>query len=588
MPPRTYAELAAGARSLGDAELFARAALGRRHGRWQLRGPAPRPGSGGDVGGGPGPTGAGRLVVALVARGAAVRGRQPGPTTSPAAAPSPTRPWPWLAAWVTTPRWPTPSVRTCDSRAGPADQPLRLAAADELVAAARRAGDAELELLGRRWRSSRSWRSATSPRPNGTSPRPSRWRNGSASRSCAGSRRADARDAGPPPRRPRRGAATFAELANADGRAAGSAAVEMVVEAGLAAVVLREQGEAQRAADRFRAVAMRHGEAGRGIDPVPAFVIEQLPDPDGVRRLLAAFAPGELVGADESIFLLLTGYELLCRGVRRRGGTGSGGNGAPHAVQRGCSSSTGSPASATGRWRRGWGWPRRCSARSIEPRRWFDEALSALVPLPAPRLVDDVPTTAWPGSASRRGPSTLDAIVAANELVRDGEVWQVAFAGRRATFTDAKGLRDLAVLLGRPGREVHALELMGSTAVGRGAGRRAGRSRPAGLRAARPRPDRGHRRGRGASRRCAVPSGSTTSAPRCCTSWPRRWASAGAIGRPPAIRGSGRARRSACASAAAIERIDRELPDLGRHLRHSVRTGLWCAYEPEQPIDWTL
>ena len=38
----------------------------------------------------------------------------------------------------------------------------------------------------------------------------------------------------------------------------------------------------------------------------------------------------------------------------------------------------------------------------------------------------------------------------------------------------------------------------------------------------------------------------------------------------------------------AIGRIDRELPALGTHLRNSVRTGIYCSYRPEQPVEWRL
>ena len=36
----------------------------------------------------------------------------------------------------------------------------------------------------------------------------------------------------------------------------------------------------------------------------------------------------------------------------------------------------------------------------------------------------------------------------------------------------------------------------------------------------------------------------------------------------------------------AIGRIDAELPELGRHLRASVRTGTYCVYAPETPTTW--
>jgi len=35
-----------------------------------------------------------------------------------------------------------------------------------------------------------------------------------------------------------------------------------------------------------------------------------------------------------------------------------------------------------------------------------------------------------------------------------------------------------------------------------------------------------------------------------------------------------------------LDRIDTAHPALGRHLRHSVRTGTFCSYEPEMPTNW--
>ena len=36
----------------------------------------------------------------------------------------------------------------------------------------------------------------------------------------------------------------------------------------------------------------------------------------------------------------------------------------------------------------------------------------------------------------------------------------------------------------------------------------------------------------------------------------------------------------------AIRRISEAHPELGRHLRASVRTGTWCSYTPERRVDW--
>ena len=63
------------------------------------------------------------------------------------------------------------------------------------------------------------------------------------------------------------------------------------------------------------------------------------------------------------------------------------------------------------------------------------------------RLADYLgrPTTVQPGRAA---------------FVRTGTVWRLEFRGRTVTVVDSKGMRDLAVLLARPGREVHVLDLV--------------------------------------------------------------------------------------------------------------------------------
>ena len=29
-------------------------------------------------------------------------------------------------------------------------------------------------------------------------------------------------------------------------------------------------------------------------------------------------------------------------------------------------------------------------------------------------------------------------------------------------------------------------------------------------------------------------------------------------------------------------------PELARHLRNSIRTGVWCSYRPETPVEWSI
>ena len=55
-------------------------------------------------------------------------------------------------------------------------------------------------------------------------------------------------------------------------------------------------------------------------------------------------------------------------------------------------------------------------------------------------------------------------------IVNEGAVWAVTFAGTTRRLRDSKGMRDLAVLLARPGNEVHCLELVGGADVGDSSG----------------------------------------------------------------------------------------------------------------------
>jgi hypothetical protein len=38
----------------------------------------------------------------------------------------------------------------------------------------------------------------------------------------------------------------------------------------------------------------------------------------------------------------------------------------------------------------------------------------------------------------------------------------------------------------------------------------------------------------------------------------------------------------------AIKKIAKAHPSLGRHLDNAIRTGTFCGYQPERPVDWRL
>lgn len=77
---------------------------------------------------------------------------------------------------------------------------------------------------------------------------------------------------------------------------------------------------------------------------------------------------------------------------------------------------------------------------------------------------------------------------ASRSMRRHGRTWHVAYDGVHATVPHSKGMADLAVLLSRPGDDVHVLDLYGSPQRSGSAGRDGGPHRPGRVPAAAPRP----------------------------------------------------------------------------------------------------
>ncbi|GAA1862718.1 hypothetical protein GCM10009836_48790 [Pseudonocardia ailaonensis] len=172
------------------------------------------------------------------------------------------------------------------------------------------------------------------------------------------------------------------------------------------------------------------------------------------------------------------------------------------------------------------------------------------------------------------------------EFRRDGEVWTLVFAGRTARLRDSKGLRDLAVLLGRPGREVSAAELAGAPGPGASALPLADRTAVAAYRVRlRDLSDEadeaaaGHdpeRAARAAAERDALLA--------------ELAAVTGLDGRPRTAGSDAERIRKAVGNRirSAVDRVAAAHPELGRHLRAAVRTGTFCRYAPEHPVRWRL
>jgi tetratricopeptide (TPR) repeat protein len=180
----------------------------------------------------------------------------------------------------------------------------------------------------------------------------------------------------------------------------------------------------------------------------------------------------------------------------------------------------------------------------------------------------------------------------------EGEVWRLVHAGREVRLRDSKGLRDLARLLAQPARPFPAVELAGAVGSARddvGAeglhaqgdlgelvdakAREAYRRRLADLDDEIDDADRAvdvERSARAAAEKDALVA---------------HLAAAYGLGGRPRRTGdpAERARQTVTARIReAMGRIDAAHPDLGRHLRRSVRTGRICVYEPDSPIEWMV
>src|SRR5207247_6968016 len=168
-------------------------------------------------------------------------------------------------------------------------------------------------------------------------------------------------------------------------------------------------------------------------------------------------------------------------------------------------------------------------------------------------------------------------------------VWTLVFAGRRAQLRDAKGLRDLAVLLGAPGQEVVAADLVTGTAQPVQAfgadpvlderARAEYRARLAELEDELAQADAHHDIGRSA-RLAAERDALIDELARATGLGGRRRRLGDA---------AERARTTVTARIRdAMARVERVHPELGRHLRASIVTGARCSYRPAETVRWSI
>ena len=174
-----------------------------------------------------------------------------------------------------------------------------------------------------------------------------------------------------------------------------------------------------------------------------------------------------------------------------------------------------------------------------------------------------------------------------NELCREGDAWRVTFDGVTVRAAHLKGFADLAVLLSRPGTEVHCLELMdGAAETATDAG-----------------PVIDARARRQYQERILELQGDIdeardhNDAVRAEHAEAELDALVGQLSEAFGLHGSPRrtgtsAEKARTAVTYRIRSAQRRLmelsPDLGRHLENSIRTGTWCSYQPERETRWEV
>ena len=172
-------------------------------------------------------------------------------------------------------------------------------------------------------------------------------------------------------------------------------------------------------------------------------------------------------------------------------------------------------------------------------------------------------------------------------LIRQGPMWELRYQGHLVHLPDAKGLHDLAVLVARPGVDVHVLELTAGRvnetdgpAVLDERAKREYRKRLADLDTELEQAEANHdpaRQDQVAAERDALQD---------------EMRRATGLGGRDRLLGSSEAERARKAVAArlrdTIGRITRAIPELGAHLDRSVATGMYCQYRPDGAMRWDV
>ncbi|MDD9947005.1 MAG: hypothetical protein OXU20_38535 [Myxococcales bacterium] len=190
------------------------------------------------------------------------------------------------------------------------------------------------------------------------------------------------------------------------------------------------------------------------------------------------------------------------------------------------------------------------------------------------------------GLDGERTPLPIVAPADRYALRRVGSVWQASFDGRDAHLPNLKGLGDIAVLLSRPSQEIHCAELMGgvdslgsSDDVIDEQARHAYRARIRELQSELSESEEHNNAGRSEKLRQELDA---------LTEHLEK--ALGLGGRARKLDAPSERARSAVTwrIRSALKKIEEAHEPLAEHLKATLRTGSFCCYDPQEPIDWKL
>ncbi len=223
--------------------------------------------------------------------------------------------------------------------------------------------------------------------------------------------------------------------------------------------------------------------------------------------------------------------------------------------------------------------------RTIAPSRALAACREALESIVTTATV----TTATVPAAASESPNTIESAGRTTSgalLQRSGDTWAASFASKTVTLRHSKGLSDIATLLALPGSDVHVFDLADVAVVDT--------SSDTVLDAAAMKAYRHRIRDLQEDLAEADDMGDIARSERA------QWELDSLVEQLTAASGlGGRSRRMSGAAERArttvtkrirltIKKITTMHPELGRHLDLSISTGVFCRYDPELPVEWTL